>query len=116
MPGTFNVYKKVNDWLAFSLSERAPNGSVNDPDIPGGYLAYGRGAYALFMFDIHLTPFAFDLLGNQSDLTLSLSVGHSMFREYLLFDMNDNEVSLEPFLDITNGPYLKFMASVRVWN
>ena len=85
LPGTFNVYKKVNDWFGFSLSERAPNGSVNDPVIPGGFLAYGRGAYALFMFDLHFSPFSFDLLGNDSDLTFSVSLGHSMFREYLLF-------------------------------
>ncbi len=114
LPGTSNIYKKVNDWFAFSISHRAPVGSILGA---GGenYVGFGRGAYALFLFDLHFTPFDFDLMSNDADLTFSLSAGYSMFREYLLFDSADNQIQEGPFYPAKNGPYLKFMASVRLW-
>jgi len=115
LPGTANVYKRVNDWFAFSFSERAPNGSLLFSDGSGDLVGVGRGIFALFMFDLHFTPFTFDLMGNDSDLTFSLSFGHSVFRKYLAYDASDNEIGRGVFYESKDGPYVKFTTAMRLW-
>lgn len=120
LPGTFNVYKKVNDWFAFSLSERAPNGSLLDILNSGDYVRFGRSPYVVFTVDAHFTPYHFQLMGIASDLTFSISVGHTVYRTYELYEFSgasgDTRITDGLFADVRSSPYVRLSVALRAWN
>lgn len=115
LPGTFNVYKKVNNWLAFSFSEFAPTGSLLITQGDGAYVRYGEGAYLILALNAHFIPVHFDFLDNDADLSFNVSVGHTIVRTYDLFLVGGEQVSHLPFYPMKNGVYLQFGVSMRVW-
>ena len=116
LPGTFNIYKKLNSWFAMSLSHRGPTGSLWAPDSPGDYVRYGRGPYSLAMLDLHFTPWSFSIHDHPSDLTFSLSIGHTIKRTYELYLSNKDQVFEAPFYHAKEGWYLKGTVWIKAWN
>jgi|GEM_PF-1735938 len=115
LPGSFNVYKQVNDWLAFSFSERAPTGSLLSAHGDGDFVRFGEDAYVILALNAHFIPFQFDFLDNDADISFNLSVGHTVFRTYDLFIEGDLKIESPPFYPAKNGVYLQFGMSMRVW-
>lgn len=115
LPGTFNIYKQVNPWLGMSISERAPNGSLLAAESEGDYVRFGRGVYTLYMFNLHLTPFKFSTGTVPSDITFTLSAGHTLDRKFELYLFPRNLIQDGPFFPARNGFLVQCSVSMRVW-
>ena len=116
LPGTFNVYKQVNSWFAFSLSERAPTGSLLHTGGPGDYVGFGTGVYTLWTLDAHFTPFKLRFADNDSDVTFTFSFGHTFDRNYKLLLQGNEQIEWGPFYDSKDGFYIRAGVSFRVWD
>ncbi len=115
LPGTFNVYKQVNNWLAFSFSERAPTGSLFTTHSDGDYLRFGEKAYVILALNAHFIPFQYDFLGNDADVSFNLSIGYTFSRTYDLFLEGEQKITSPPLYPAKNGVYFQFGVSMRVW-
>ena len=115
LPGTFNVYKKVNKWFAVSFSERAPTGSLLSTLSDGDFVRFGEEAYVILALNAHFIPFQFDFLGNDADVSFNFSVGHTILRTYDLFLNEGQKIESPPFYPAKNGVYFQFGVSMRVW-
>ena len=85
------------------------------PSAEGDYVRFGEGVYFYITGDVHITPWRFNFMDNRADVTFTLSAGHTVERNYELFNNDHSETRGGPFYPSEDGIYLRGILHFRVW-